>query len=45
LDNPNISEDDCAADEESDIEPNTGVEDPEYPEQHETRKNKRGQKK
>jgi len=33
LDNPNDSEEDCAVDNESDIEPNTGIEDPEYPEQ------------
>jgi len=33
LDNPNDSEEDCAADNESDIEPNTGIEDPECPEQ------------
>jgi len=31
--NPNESEEDCAADDESDIEPNTGIEDPECPEQ------------
>jgi hypothetical protein len=31
--NPNDSEDDCAADDESDLEPNNGIEDPEYPEQ------------
>jgi hypothetical protein len=33
LDNPNDSEDDCAADDESDIQPNNGIEDLEYPEQ------------
>jgi len=33
LDNPNDSEDDCTADEESDIEHNNGIEDPECPEQ------------
>jgi len=33
LDNPNDSEDDCAADDESDIGPNNGTEDPECPEQ------------
>jgi len=33
LDNPNDSEEDCAADDESDIEPNTGIDDPECPEQ------------
>jgi len=33
LDDPNDSEDDCAADDESDIEPNTGIEDRECPEQ------------
>jgi hypothetical protein len=33
LDNPNDSEDDCAADNKSDIEPNTGIEDPECSEQ------------
>jgi len=33
LDNPNDSEDDCAADDASDIEHNTGIEDPECPEQ------------
>jgi len=33
LDNPNHSEEDCAADNESDLEPNTGIEDPECPEQ------------
>jgi len=33
LDNPNDSEEDCAADDESDIEPNTGIEDPECPAQ------------
>jgi len=32
LDNPNDSEDDCAADDESDIGPNNGIEDPECPE-------------
>ena len=33
LDNPNDSEDDCAAEDESDIGPNNGTEDPECPEQ------------
>jgi len=33
LDNPNDSEEDCAADNESDIEHNNGIEDPECPEQ------------
>ena len=33
LDNPNDSEDECAADNESDIEQNTGIEDSECPEQ------------
>jgi len=33
LDNPNDSEDDCAADDEFDIGPNKGIEDPECPEQ------------
>jgi len=33
LDNPNDSEADCAADDESDIQPNTGIEDSECPEQ------------
>jgi hypothetical protein len=33
LENPNDSEDDCAADDESDLESNTGIEDPECPEQ------------
>jgi len=33
LENPNDSEDDCAADDESDIGPNNGIEDPECPEQ------------
>jgi len=33
LDNPNDSKDDCAADDEFDIEPNTGIENPECPEQ------------
>jgi len=33
LDNPNHREDDCAADDESDIEHNTGIEDSECPEQ------------
>jgi len=33
LDNPNDSEDDCTADDESDIGPNNGIEDPECPEQ------------
>jgi len=32
LDNPNDSEEDCAADNESDIEHNNGIEDPECPE-------------
>jgi len=32
LDNPNDSEYDCAADGESDMEPNNGIQDPEYPE-------------
>jgi len=32
LDNPNDSEDDCTADDESDIDPNNGIEDPECPE-------------
>jgi len=32
LDNPNDSEDDCAADDESDLGPNNGIEDPEFPE-------------
>jgi hypothetical protein len=32
-DNPNDSEDDCAADDESDIRLNNGIEDPECPEQ------------
>jgi len=32
LDNPNDSKDDCAADDESDIGPNNGNEDPECPE-------------
>jgi len=31
LDSPNDSEDDCAADDESDIGPNNGIEDPECP--------------
>ena len=31
--NPNDSEEDCAADDESDIQPNNGIEDPESPEQ------------
>jgi hypothetical protein len=35
LDNPNYSEDDCAANDESDTDPNYGIEDPEYPEQQE----------
>jgi len=33
LDNPNDSEEDCAADDESDVEHNNGIEDPECPEQ------------
>jgi len=33
LDNTNDSEDDCAADDESDIGPNNGIEDSECPEQ------------
>jgi hypothetical protein len=33
LNNPNDSEEDCAADDESDIEHNNGIEDPECPEQ------------
>jgi len=33
LDDPDESEDDCAADDESDIGPNNGIEDPECPEQ------------
>jgi len=33
LDNSNHSEDDCAADDESDIDPNNGIEDRECPEQ------------
>jgi len=33
LDNPNDSEEDCAADDESNIEHNNGIEDPECPEQ------------
>jgi len=33
LDNPNDSEDNCAADDESDIERNIGIENSEYPEQ------------
>jgi len=33
LDNPNDSEDDCAADNESNLGPNNGIEDPECPEQ------------
>jgi len=33
LDNPNDSEEDCAADDESDIEHNNGIEDPECSEQ------------
>jgi len=32
LDDPNVSKDDCAADDESDIGPNNGIEDPECPE-------------
>jgi hypothetical protein len=35
LDNPNDSEDDCAADDESDIEQYTGIEDSKCPEQQE----------
>jgi len=37
LDNPNDSEDDCAADNESDIGPNSGIEDLECPEQQDVR--------
>jgi hypothetical protein len=33
LDNPNDSEDDCAPDDESDIDPNNSIEDTECPEQ------------
>jgi hypothetical protein len=33
LDNPNDSEDDCTAGDESDIGPNNGIEDPQSPEQ------------
>jgi hypothetical protein len=33
MDNPNDSEEDCAADDKSDIEPNNGLEDPECREQ------------
>jgi hypothetical protein len=33
LDNPNASEDDCTVDDESDIEHNNGIEDPECPAQ------------
>jgi hypothetical protein len=33
LDDPNDSEDDCAAQDESDIEPNNGIENPECPQQ------------
>jgi hypothetical protein len=33
LDNPTNSEEDCAADDDSDIEHNNGIDDPEYPEQ------------
>jgi len=33
LDTPNDSKEDCAADDESDLEPNTGIEDPDCPEQ------------
>jgi hypothetical protein len=33
LDNPNHSKEDCVAADESDIEHNHGIEDPEYPEQ------------
>jgi len=33
LDNPNDSKEDCAADDESDIQPNTDIDDPECPEQ------------
>jgi len=33
LDDPNDCEEDCAADDESNIEPNTGIEDPECPEE------------
>jgi hypothetical protein len=35
LDNPNNSEEDCAVADESDIEHNIGIEDPEYPEEQE----------
>jgi len=34
LDNPNDSEDDCAADDESDIEQYNSIEDSECPQQH-----------
>jgi len=37
LHSPNDSEDDCAADSESDIDPNNGIEDPECPEQQDLR--------
>jgi len=37
LDNPNDSEEDCAAADESDIEHNNGIEDPECPEQQDVR--------
>jgi len=37
LDNPNDSEEDVAADDESDIEHNNGIEDPECPEQQDVR--------
>ena len=33
IDNPNDSEDDCGADIESNLEQNSSIEDPEYPEQ------------
>jgi hypothetical protein len=33
LNNPNGSEEECAGDNESDIDPNNGIEDPEWPEQ------------
>jgi len=32
MDNPNVSKDDCAADIESEMEPDNGIEDPESPE-------------
>jgi len=37
LHNPNDSEDDCTVDNESDIGPNNGIEDPECPEQQDVR--------